>query len=71
MEKTKLRKATYLRRDKGDPSRNLALLDPVSDIVLILRADVSTDELDWRPEMHVHDTLKHGRYCGSWQLMQT
>ena len=70
MGTTKLRKVTCLLRDKDELSRNLTLLDRVSNIVLILRADASADELNRRLEMHVRDMLKHGRRCGSWQLMQ-
>ena len=44
VEKTELRKVTCLRRGRSELSGNLTLLDRVSYIVLILRADISTDE---------------------------
>ena len=67
MGKTELRKVACLRRDERVFSGKL---DRFSDIVLIPRADVSTDELNQCLKMHVRDMLKHGRRYGSWQLMQ-
>jgi hypothetical protein len=53
-------KGRDLRHDKGVLEEPI-LLDRVSDIVFILCADISTDEINRRLKMHVRDMLKHGR----------
>ena len=49
MGQTELREVAYLRRDKGVFSRDLTLLDRVSDLTLILRADIPTRVLNQGP----------------------
>ena len=66
-KETELRRVAYLRRDKDLPSRNSALLNRISDIVLILRADVSIGMFDQGLQVHLRGMPKHRRYGGSRQ----